>query len=83
MERLQLVDLRGQDEIAFGQAVDLVRPDGYLGVSPTETDVRMVPLRFGKFAYLIDELLCFAEVENFVELLQVVFVHNFPAVQFS
>jgi hypothetical protein len=42
----------------------------------------MMALFFGKLTHTVDELLRCAEVGEFVRLLQVVFVHNFPAVEF-
>jgi hypothetical protein len=53
---LQLVYLRGQDEIAFGEAVDLVRPDLGPHVAPAQVDVRVVPLLFGQLADTVREV---------------------------
>ena len=59
---LKLVDLRREDEIALGQAVDLVRPDLDLRDTPTETDVRMMTLLFRKITYAIHEIERLAKV---------------------
>jgi len=56
LNRLNPVDLRGQDEIALGKAVDLVGPDRDAGLSPGEIDVGMMPLFFSDGAHLIHKL---------------------------
>ena len=42
-----LIELRCQDEIAFGESIDLVCPDSYGDHAPTQQDVWMVSLLFG------------------------------------
>src|SRR5438034_1100597 len=51
----QLIDLRSQDEIAFAQAVDFVRPDRDLHSAPGKTDVRMMTLLFRQLADSVGE----------------------------
>ena len=48
---LQFIDFGGEDEIAFGEAVDLVGPRGDYGFAPAEQNVWMMALRFGDFAH--------------------------------
>ena len=48
---LEFVDLSGEDEVAFSQSVDLMSPDRDLGVSPAKTNIGMMSLLFGEFAY--------------------------------
>ena len=42
----QPVDLSGHDEIALGEAVDLVRPQSHLGLSPGQQNIGRVSLFF-------------------------------------
>ena len=53
---VEVVDLCSQDEIAFRQALDLLRPDCDLDFSPSKEDVWVVPLVLRKFAYALYEL---------------------------
>ena len=62
LRRWKLVNLRGQDEIAFGEAVDFVSPNRDLDFPPTETKVRMVSLIFRELTDLIHKLQRFTEV---------------------
>jgi hypothetical protein len=42
--RLQAVDLRRHDEVAFSQPVNLMRPQGDFGLSPRQQNVGMMSL---------------------------------------
>jgi hypothetical protein len=75
----ELVDLGGQDEIAFCQAVDLVGPGRNLDFSPGKEDVRVVSLHFSELAYLVDKLERFPKVGKREGLREVVFLHGVPA----
>ncbi len=46
MGGLKLVELRCEDEIAFSEAVDLVRPGGDLRLAPDLQFFRVLALRF-------------------------------------
>lgn len=62
------IDLRCEDEIANAKSVYLVRPDLYLCVAPTVTNIGMMPLRFCQRADRRDECLRFEKVLEFVSL---------------
>src|SRR3981189_615835 len=55
MVGLELVELRCEDEIAFSEAVDLVRPGGGLRLAPAQQNIRVMALRFRYLAYYIYE----------------------------
>jgi hypothetical protein len=76
----QLVDLGSQDEIAFAQAINLVRPDCDLHSAPGQTDVRMMTLLFGQFTNLIGESQRVAKVFERKLLLQMVPIDNIPSI---
>src|SRR5215218_5379008 len=78
---LKFVDLRGQDEIALSQSVDLVRPDRDLRLSPSKANIRMVTLLFRQITDAIYKHLRFAKVRKTIALFEVMLVNNFPAVQ--
>src|SRR2546423_1560193 len=78
--RSQRVRFRGEDKVAFGEAVDLVREDGNLDASPAEADVRVVSLFFGHLADTIDELQRLAKIFERVGLDEVMLTDDLPAV---
>src|SRR5580658_216704 len=51
----QLVDFGGKDEIAFGEAVDLVGPGGDFRFAPREQNIGMMSLLFGDGAHFVHE----------------------------
>src|SRR5688500_13639766 len=53
---VESLDLRGHDEVAFGQAVDLVGPEQYLHLTPANVQVRVVPLLLGDQRQRVDEI---------------------------
>jgi hypothetical protein len=75
---LELIDLCREDEVALGQTVDLVRPDGDLGASPCEQDVGMMTLLLGDDTYAVYELKRLAKVGEPELACEVVFVNNLP-----
>jgi hypothetical protein len=75
------IDFRSEDEIAFRQTVNLVRPDCDFRSTPTKANVRMMPLRFGEFTHSINKRLRLFEIPKLVFSAQVMFVYNFPAVE--
>ena len=52
---MQLINFRRHDEIAFRQAIDLVRPQRDFDFAPGEQNVGMVSLLFGDLADFINE----------------------------
>src|SRR5258706_15737772 len=78
--RLVLVDLRGEDEVALGQAVDLVRPDRHAHLSIRQIDVGVMPLLFGNSTDLVREGQGTLEILERERLLDVVIVDDRPAV---
>src|SRR6266851_2425966 len=77
---VKLVDLCGQDEIAFGQTIDLVRPGRDLDFPPGKEDVWVVPLLLCKLAYAVYELQGFAKVGKLEGLRDVVLLNYIPSV---
>lgn len=59
---LQFVDLRREDEVALGQAIDLVRPDRDLRLSPPKTNIRVMSLLFREVPNTTHKCLRFPEV---------------------
>src|SRR3569623_1040892 len=60
------VALRRHDEVVFVQAFYLVRVDREGAVSPTKTDIGVMPLRLGDLADAIDESEVLGEILEFV-----------------
>src|SRR5437867_362439 len=76
----QLIDLRSQDEIAFAQAVDFVRPDRDLHSAPGKTDVRMMTLLFRQLADSVGEGECVAKIFERKVFFQMMLVDDLPAI---
>jgi len=75
---IQTVDLRRHDEITFGQAVDLVGPDGDFGFSPLQQDIRMMALFLGDSADAVDEVESIFEIGEAEGAGDVVLVDHVP-----
>jgi len=75
---LQLVDLGSENEITFGQTVDFVRPSGDFRFSPGKKDIRVMPLRFGDLADLVDKRECLPKIRELKGAREVMRVHNLP-----
>ena len=73
------VDLRCQDEVTFGQAVDFVRPNRYRDLSPTQKNVGMMSLFFGHRRDRLHEFQCGDEIREVVAFLEVVLLNHLPA----
>ena len=76
---LKLVELRCEDEIAFSEAVDLVRPGGDLRLAPAQQNIRVMALRFRYVAYFIHESERGLEIGKRKRLRNVVFVDDLPS----
>ena len=76
---LELVNSGGEDEIIFGEAVDLVRVKGDFYLSPGEEDIGVMALLLGDGAYLISEFQSRFEVGERERPSDVMFAHGFPA----
>src|SRR5947208_9130668 len=76
--REESIALCGEDEVALGQAVDLVRPDLHHHLPPGELQVRVVALLLGHGADAVDESQRALEVPQLVHLAQVMVVHGLP-----
>src|ERR1700730_15471353 len=76
---LKLVELRCKDEIAFSEAVDLVRPGGDLRLTPAQQNIRGMALRFRSLAYFIDEIELGLDISNRLGLCMVVFADDLPS----
>jgi hypothetical protein len=55
LRRLQSVYFRGEDEIAFGEPVNFVRPRFHFRFSPGQKYIRVMPLLLRNLAYFIHE----------------------------
>src|SRR5579864_3849321 len=75
---LQLVDLRRQDEVALGGAVDLVSTCRDGGLSPSQQDVGMMSLLFGDGADAVHEIEGLLEIRERERARNVVLVHHCP-----
>jgi len=75
---VQLIDLRGHDEVAFGQAVDFVRPQGDLGFAPGQQDIGMVALLLGHGSYAVHEGEGLLEIGKGEGAREVVLVDDLP-----
>jgi hypothetical protein len=78
---IELINLCGHDEVAFRQAVDLVRPECDFGLAPGEKDVRMMTLIFGHFADAVHEIQRLLEIGKLEGSCEVMFVDDFPVRQ--
>src|SRR4026209_1194905 len=56
------IDYCRQNEIAFRQPVDFVRPDCNIAFAPAETNIRMMALLFRQFADTINKVQRFAKI---------------------
>src|SRR6266508_5963002 len=74
------IGLGGEDEVALGQAIDLVSPDGQPDFPPGQIDVGVVALLLSEVADPIGEVERFAEVLEAELLLEVVLFHHPPVV---
>src|SRR5438094_8673473 len=75
---IQLIDFRRHDEITFGQAVDLVRPQSDFDFTPGEQNVWMMTLFLCDFADFIHEGKCLFEVKKVERSSNVVLVDYLP-----
>ena len=79
MAELKLIELRCEDEIAFSETVDLVRPGGDLRLTPAQLNIRVMALRFRYLAYFIHESERSFEIGKRKRLRNVVFVDDLPS----
>ena len=77
----QLINLRRQDEVALGQAVDLVRVEVDRHASPREVDDGVMVLPLGDLADAVDERQRTDEVLELEGPRQVVLVNDVPVAQ--
>src|SRR5229473_885132 len=75
---LQLIDFGGEDEIAFGQPVDLVRPGGDFCLPPGQKNVGVMPLFFGDLAHFVHKLKRLAKIRESKCPGDVMRVHHLP-----
>src|SRR5262249_582173 len=74
----QLLYLSRHNEIALGEAVDLVGPEGNVYFAPGEQNVGMMALFLGQLADAIDKGQCLLEVGKLELPDNMVLVHNLP-----
>jgi len=72
------INLRGENEIGFGQAVHLVGPNRHFGFTPSEQDIGVMSLFLGKRAHAIDESQRGFEIRELVDTGKMMFLYNFP-----
>ena len=77
---MNLVDLCSQDEIAFCQTIDFVRPDGDLDSSPSQKDIGMVTLLFREIPNLADKFESPAKIGKLQSFCNVVLLDHIPSV---
>ena len=75
---MEAIDLGGHDEVALGQAIDLMSPQCDFGFAPGEQDVGMMSLRLGQFAYAIHEIQRLLEIGEGEQASDVVLVDHLP-----
>jgi hypothetical protein len=75
---VQAINLRGHNEIAFGQAIDFVRPQGDARLTPSQQNVGMMTLFFGDGADSIHEIQSLLEVWEPELAMNMVFVGDCP-----
>ena len=75
----QLIDLRGHHEVAFGQAIDLMRPELKASLTPGEINIRMMPLLLGKLTYAVHKIEGLPEIGKGIRLVKVVLINDVPA----
>jgi len=72
------VNLCSHNEIALGEAVDLVRPHRDLGFAPGQQNIRMMPLLFGERSHSIHEIKCLFEVRELEQASDVMLIDHAP-----
>ena len=75
-----MIDLGGQDEIAFRQTVDLVRPGRDFDLSPGERDIWVMPLLLSKLTYSIYKPEGSAKIGKLEGLRDVMFFDDVPPI---
>ncbi len=75
---LKLINFRGEDEIAFGQAVDLVGPNLDFNFSPGEKNVGVVALLLRQLTDAVHKIECLAKVGKFESFREMVLVRDGP-----
>src|SRR5690348_10096119 len=75
----QFVDLRGQDEVALRQAVDLMGPGLDLDLAPCQIEIWMVALRFRYRSHAVYELQRRAEIGKRERFREMVLADYLPA----
>jgi hypothetical protein len=75
---LESVNLRGHDEVALGQAVNLVGPQGDLSLAPGQQNIRMVSLFLGHRSHTVDKFQGLLKVGEFEFAMKVMFVVDHP-----
>ena len=75
----QPTDFGGEDEVAFRQAINLVRPEGELDAAPGQINIGMMVLLFGQFPDLVGKMERLAEILELIFPFQMMFVDDAPA----
>src|SRR6266404_3938198 len=74
----EAVNLSRHDEVALGQAVDFMGPEGDPDLAPSKQNVRMMSLLFGQRTHPVYEIQCLLEVREGKRSGHMVFVNDFP-----
>ena len=72
------INFRGKNEVALGEPIDLVRPDGYRNIAPTQKNVGMMALFLGDCSYCLHKLETADEVGKAIALRDVVLIYDLP-----
>ena len=76
--RRELIDLGGQDEVAFRQAIDLVSPDRESNHTPCQVDIWVVSLGFSQLSDSVGECEGLPEVFESKLFLQMMLFNGSP-----
>jgi hypothetical protein len=73
-----LIDFRGHNEIALRETVNSVGPESDLDLTPSQKDVRMMPLFLGHGSYAIHEIESLLKIREGKFARDVMFVDHAP-----
>ena len=79
--KINLIDLRRHNEVAFGKPTDLVRENLHVHLAPRQAQIRMMPLRFSHRAYAIHEVEARFKIREPKTLRDVMLFYDLPVRQ--
>ncbi len=78
LSTMQAINLGRHNEIALGQAIDLVRPQRDLRLAPRQQNIRMMTLFLGQIPYSVHKLQSLFEIRKTKLAMNVMFLFNRP-----